>query len=264
MDEFFSRVNDLNRIVEQLGADVKEVNRLHDTVLWSSDKQDASTARKQRDRLMDSIKSRANTLNKQLKQLENENEKEAARGAARTAHRSESRIRRNQFACVAYRFRDVMSEYNDCQVRFRAKSKAKLQRQLEITGKPTSPAELEDLLENGEARVFTQGIVAQTDNARQMLQDIEERHEDIVKLERSIKELHGIFLDVALLVENQGETLDIIDKNVEETTVSVVNVTKQLDEAKKLKAKARRMKIIIGLLIAAILLFIVLVIYMSW
>ena len=33
--------------------------------------------------------------------------------------------------------------------------------------------------------------------------DIEARHEDIMKLEKSIKELHDMFLDMAMLVESQ-------------------------------------------------------------
>lgn len=36
-----------------------------------------------------------------------------------------------------------------------------------------------------------------------MLADIEARHTDILKLEQSITELHSMFMDMAILVENQ-------------------------------------------------------------
>jgi len=39
--------------------------------------------------------------------------------------------------------------------------------------------------------------------ARQTLADIEARHADIIKLETSIKELHDMFMDMAMLVESQ-------------------------------------------------------------
>ena len=42
-----------------------------------------------------------------------------------------------------------------------------------------------------------------TQQAKQTLADIEARHEDIMKLEKSIKELHDMFLDMAMLVESQ-------------------------------------------------------------
>jgi syntaxin 1A len=39
--------------------------------------------------------------------------------------------------------------------------------------------------------------------AKQTLADIEARHADIIKLENSIKELHDMFMDMAMLVESQ-------------------------------------------------------------
>ena len=42
-----------------------------------------------------------------------------------------------------------------------------------------------------------------TQQARQMLRDIEARHGDIKKLEKSIQELHDMFMDMAMLVESQ-------------------------------------------------------------
>lgn len=43
----------------------------------------------------------------------------------------------------------------------------------------------------------------QTEQAKQMLADVEARHNDILKLEKSLKELHDLFLEMAILVESQ-------------------------------------------------------------
>jgi t-SNARE complex subunit (syntaxin) len=43
----------------------------------------------------------------------------------------------------------------------------------------------------------------ETKIAKQTLADIEARHKDILKLEESIKELHDMFMDMAMLVESQ-------------------------------------------------------------
>ena len=50
---------------------------------------------------------------------------------------------------------------------------------------------------------FLQGIIMDTAAAKQTLADIEARHADIIKLETSIKELHDMFMDMAMLVESQ-------------------------------------------------------------
>jgi len=47
------------------------------------------------------------------------------------------------------------------------------------------------------------GIMMDTAQAKQTLADIEARHADIIKLESSIKELHDMFMDMAMLVESQ-------------------------------------------------------------
>lgn len=39
--------------------------------------------------------------------------------------------------------------------------------------------------------------------AKQTLADIEARHNDIMRLETSIRELHYMFMDMAMLVESQ-------------------------------------------------------------
>lgn len=49
-------------------------------------------------------------------------------------------------------------------------------------------------------------IIMETQQARQTLADIEARHADIIKLENSIRELHDMFMDMAMLVENQVRT----------------------------------------------------------
>lgn len=52
----------------------------------------------------------------------------------------------------------------------------------------------------------------ETQQAKQTLADIEARHADIIKLENSIKELHDMFMDMAMLVENQVITKILLIK----------------------------------------------------
>ena len=55
-------------------------------------------------------------------------------------------------------------------------------------------------------------IITETQQAKQSLADIEARHADIMKLEKSIKELHDMFMDMAMLVESQVSTAQQIRK----------------------------------------------------
>ncbi len=81
-------------------------------------------------------------------------------------------------------------------------------------GRTTTNEELEDMLEQGNSAVFTQGIIMDTAAAKQTLADIEARHADIIKLETSIKELHDMFMDMAMLVESQVMLQHFFWKNI--------------------------------------------------
>uniref|UniRef100_A0A2K5F3P9 t-SNARE coiled-coil homology domain-containing protein n=1 Tax=Aotus nancymaae TaxID=37293 RepID=A0A2K5F3P9_AOTNA len=127
------------------------------------------------------------------------------------------RMWKSQHSVLSRKFVEVMTKYNETQ------------RQLEITGKKTTDEELEEMLESGNPAIFTSGII-DSQISKQALSEIEGRHKDIVRLESSIKELHDMFMDIAMLVENQGEMLNNIELNVMHT---VDHVEKARDETKK-------------------------------
>ena len=133
-----------------------------------------------------------------------------------------------------------MTEYNRTQTDYRERCKGRIMRQLEITGRTTTSEEVEDMLEQGNAAVFTQGIIMDTAQAKQTLADIEARHADIIKLESSIKELHDMFMDMAMLVESQGEMIDRIEYHVEHAVDYVQTATQDTKKALKYQSKARR------------------------
>jgi t-SNARE complex subunit (syntaxin) len=50
--------------------------------------------------------------------------------------------------------------------------------------------------------------------AEELLREVRARHVDFVALERSMLELHQLYLDLAVLVEAQGQNLDSIEMQV--------------------------------------------------
>ncbi|CAD1474119.1 unnamed protein product, partial [Heterotrigona itama] len=109
-----------------------------------------------------------------------------------------------------------------------------------LAGRATTNEELEEMLEQGNPAVFTQGIIMETQQAKQTLADIEARHADIIKLENSIRELHDMFMDMAMLVESQGEMIDRIEYHVEHAVDYVQTATQDTKKALKYQSKARR------------------------
>ncbi|RUS71451.1 hypothetical protein EGW08_020782 [Elysia chlorotica] len=80
----------------------------------------------------------------------------------------------------------------------------------------------------------------ETQQAKQTLADIEARHNDIMKLETSIRDLHDMFMDMAMLVESQGEMIDRIEYNVEQAVDYIETAKMDTKKAVKYQSKARR------------------------
>ncbi|OWK49441.1 Syntaxin-1B [Lonchura striata] len=133
-----------------------------------------------------------------------------------------------------------MTEYNATQSKYRDRCKDRIQRQLEITGRTTTNEELEEMLESGKLAVFTDDIKMDSQMTKQALNEIETRHNEIIKLESSIRELHDMFVDMAMLVESQGEMIDRIEYNVEHSVDYVERAVSDTKKAVKYQSKARR------------------------
>uniref|UniRef100_A0A8D0G4H9 Syntaxin-1A n=1 Tax=Sphenodon punctatus TaxID=8508 RepID=A0A8D0G4H9_SPHPU len=155
------------------------------------------------------------------------------------------RIRKTQHSTFSRKFVEVMSEYNATQSDYRERCKGRIQRQLEITGRTTTSEELEDMLESGNPAIFSSGIIMDSNITKQALSEIETRHSEIIKLENSIRELHDMFMDMAMLVESQGEMIDRIEYNVEHAVDYVERAVSDTKKAVKYQSKARRKKIMI-------------------
>lgn len=80
----------------------------------------------------------------------------------------------------------------------------------------------------------------ETQQAKQTLADIEARHADIMKLENSIRELHDMFMDMAMLVESQGEMIDRIEYHVEHARDYIETAKQDTKKALVYQSKARR------------------------
>uniref|UniRef100_A0A671N744 Syntaxin-3 n=1 Tax=Sinocyclocheilus anshuiensis TaxID=1608454 RepID=A0A671N744_9TELE len=255
MDEFFSQIEDIRNSINKIDENVAEVKKLYSVIL-SAPTSDQKT-QDDLEALTNDIKKMANNARNKLKTIERNLEMEEVERVS-----ADLRIRKSQHAVLSRKFVDVMTKYNEAQVDFREKSKGRIQRQLEITGKATTDEELEEMLEGGNAAVFTAGIV-DSGISKQALSEIEARHKDIVRLESSIKELHDMFVDIAMLVESQGNMVDNIEVNVGKAVDHVEAAKTETKKAVRYQSKARKKIIIIVSVVLAVLAVIALIVGLS-
>ncbi|XP_010865776.1 syntaxin-1A isoform X1 [Esox lucius] len=239
MDEFFEQVEEIRGYIESLAEKVEEVKRKHSAILAAPNPDEKTKA--DLEDLMTDIKKLANKVRSKLKSIQQTIEQEESQNKSS----ADLRIRKTQHSTLSRKFVEVMSEYNATQSDYRERCKGRIQRQLEITGRNTTNEELESMLESDNPAIFTSGIVMDSNITQQAMNEIETRHTEIIKLENSIRELHDMFMDMAMLVESQGEMIDRIEYNVEHSVDYVERAVSDTKKAVKYQSKARRKKIMI-------------------
>ncbi|NWZ82052.1 STX1A protein, partial [Poecile atricapillus] len=271
MDEFFEQVEEIRGFIDKISENVEEVKRKHSAILASPNPDESEgeglssllhppTSGPPSPHPLGCSVTEPLTGTDSLSHLEQlgysiwgvagfgkscgiEQSIEQEEGLNRSS--ADLRIRKTQHSTLSRKFVEVMSEYNATQTDYRERCKGRIQRQLEITGRTTTSEELEDMLESGNPAIFSSGIIMDSNITKQALNEIETRHSEIIKLENSIRELHDMFMDMAMLVESQGEMIDRIEYNVEHSVDYVERAVSDTKKAVKYQSKARRKKIMI-------------------
>lgn len=167
-------------------------------------------------------------------------------------------------------FKAKLTFYLQCYEEFKKEMKSKLGRQLEIAY-PDAPQETIDKLVQEDPKIAQAAIQKQLQRTGQasdretelhlqnVLFDLEDKYNDLRRLETGIEQLHQMFLYLAALVDEQSQQLDTIERAVDNTRDYTGEAVIQLQEAKKNKEAADKKKfwcytILIVVSIAALLL----------
>ena len=151
-----------------------------------------------------------------------------------------SRIAQGQHCALNRAFKGLMDDYNRAEEMQRDKCRGRLQRQAAILGTDISDEQLDTVVDRGGKGWAELSQSLQTDGGftcRRALCDIRGRHKELVELEARIKEVHDLFLNMALMVEEQGCLLDQIEGNVCRTQEYVQETNAEIKTALRYKRK---------------------------
>ncbi|XP_065663557.1 syntaxin-1A isoform X3 [Hydra vulgaris] len=256
MDDFFKKINDIQKNIRSIQGNVQEIKKKHNAILFAP--RPEKKVEEEMEQLMAEIQQNANIIKLNLKNMEKSIKDQES---ANMGNFADIRIKKFQLSVLSREFVEAMTEYNNIQNDYRDRCKNRIKRQLQFAGRTVKDDELEEMIESGNPTIFTQGIIIKTQRAKRSCQEIEARHNDIIKLENSIKELLEMFTDMAFFVQSQGEMIDRIEHNVEQAAEFVQKAVGNIKKAVKYKSKARRKWLLISICCAVLLLLFALVIY---
>ncbi|NWH64542.1 STX19 protein, partial [Geococcyx californianus] len=146
-------------------------------------------------------------LSKTVKKAENEH------GPSRAT----VRILASQHAFLSHRYLNAMLSYNDAITAKQEKCRRFIVRQLEVAGKEVPEEEVNDMLQQGKWEIFNENLLTEVKITKAQLSEIEQRHKELVNLENQVKDLKELFIQISVLVEEQGEMINNIEISMNNT-----------------------------------------------
>ncbi|XP_063079002.1 syntaxin-11-like isoform X1 [Engraulis encrasicolus] len=228
VEEVLQEAQEIRREIQLLKLDVKRLREQNGRLL--SEPTRTTAVKHDANAIGQDIKRRGEEVLGRLRRMdEHTREREAELGV----NTAVARIGRTQYACLSNAFRDAMSEYQQVEMSHRQACSNQIRRQMEIVGRDMTSEQLDDVMENGQWNVFADNLLAEGKTARTALNQIERRHQELLDLERRIRSVHEVFLDVAMLVEEQGPMMDSILTHVQKADAHLEEALVRLTKAKK-------------------------------
>ncbi|KAJ8484448.1 hypothetical protein OPV22_016933 [Ensete ventricosum] len=265
LDKFF---DDVEAIKEEL----REVERLHRSLHEANEAgktlHEASAVRELRGRMDADVAlalKKAKLIKLRLEYLDRANAANRAVPGCGPGS-STDRTRSSVVAGLRKKLRDSMEAFAELRRRIAAEYRETVgRRYYTVTGESPDEATVDALVATGEGERFLQRAIEEQGRGRvlDVVAEIQERHGAVAELERSLLELQQVFMDMAVLVEAQGQQLDDIESNVGRAQSFVRHGTDNLTTARVYQKNTRKWTCIAIILLLIIILAIVLPIVLS-
>ncbi|PON93249.1 t-SNARE [Trema orientale] len=168
------------------------------------------------------------------------------------------RARTNMTNALTKKFRDIMTEFQTLRQRIQDEYREVVERRvITVTGTRPDEETIDHLIETGNSEQIFQKAIQESGRGQVLntLEEIQERHDAVKEIEKKLLDLHQIYMDMAVLVDAQGQIIDNIEIQVTNAADHVQRGNTALSNAKKLQKNSRKwmcIAIIILLLIIAI------------
>jgi syntaxin 1B/2/3 len=244
-DNFYDEVSNVQGLINQFNNDVTRITELQGKSLNAVDGSSQNIAQ------LDDQVAQTRDLGNQIKRrVEALKKQPVPRG---------QEARKNQVNVVAKQFMTALQNYTQVEKDYRQKQRARVERQFKIVKPDATPEEVAAVVDDTDGaggQIFSQALSASTryGQSRTASREVQDRHEDIKKIERTLEELAQLFNDMSVLVAQQDESIDYIQNTAQDIEQDASKGVEHTDKA-VVSARAARKKrwICFGLFILLLL-----------
>lgn len=247
MSKFFAEVEDVKRELMSYEDNVERIENLHRRALAETDPESLNYYERQIESIGSETRALAAELKTRIKNLQVQ---------------STDDTRRTHSENVKRQFMTLIQKYQSVEAQSRDRVYDAAARQVRIVQPDATDEQIEQFVDSGgQQQVFATALLQnRRGQAADVLDAVQTRHQEILRIERTMAELAQLFQDMEVLVAEQDQQINDVDENValaqHEIEQGVVYQGKAIVSARK----ARRKKwICLGILIAIVIIVIVII-----
>ena len=254
MKDFSSTIATCQSKIKSIDAQIDNLMRLKAEVISSTGQEERQISNKI-NMIVNSVQTTQNEMDKLIKELKTMLNTEGG-----DINDPELRIKNNLFGSMLRKYQNTCMRFQREESNIKNIIETKLVRAAEIAvNQELTEEQRKEVIENPQMvqqmyeNKLTGAAHIKLQNA---VRDLEERHRDIKKLEKSILQVHNMIIELSKLVSLQGEMIDNIEVNIQKAKDYVIKGEKNVDKSKKNLQSARKKKCIIILIIVGVLIVI--------
>jgi len=245
------RYEPIKRALTTIEENVTSVNALKAKNKTTATEKQRKEVMSQLEKIMDSTSRNGTLIKKTLDEIKKENAEFVGKDKS-NGESAKAQMRSNLYQTHIRKFHSVMNEYNTAAHSFKQDLQARTRREIKIVDANLSDQQVDQIIESGKAQdVIKEALIS--DNLKNVVHDIEERHLAILKLEHQVLEIYELFKDLATLVDLQQESLDVIENRILKAKNYTEKAEVELQEAEEYQKKARARRCCLLFIVLAVL-----------
>ncbi|TFK54999.1 t-SNARE [Heliocybe sulcata] len=261
MTDFYGEIGNLQDMVAQFDSNVSRISDLHSRLLNNMDEVQTQRLTAELDELVGGTRALSSDIKRRIEALGSQ----AIPGA-------DARIKKNQLSLVRKKFMEAVQKYQTVEADYRSRYKQRVERQFKIVKPNATPEEVASVVNDTSGsgnQIFAQAISSSTryGESRAAYREVQERHEDIRKIEATLAELAQLFNDMSVLVQQQDEQIDTVQTaaaGVEKDTEAALGQTEKAVNSARRARRKRWICFWLAVLICIIIAVVVVVAIHPW
>ncbi|RIB23576.1 t-SNARE, partial [Gigaspora rosea] len=253
IETFLNETAAIEKNIETIHANITRIQSLQSNILVATSTNEVDAISYERNQLMGDTRQLLIENKDRIKQIEYENAK-----LPKSDPKYGLRTQRHGF--LREKLSNILNEYRGAEDDYIKHQTERTIRQYKIVNPNATQQEIDDYMSSPSGQPVFQQALLRTGEARDALDQVKKRHNDIKRVEETVAELADLFKELYLQVEAQDQTIVNIEGNATEAATKLEKANEDLGRARLSAAAARKKKWICLAIILIILIIIAVVV----